>query len=129
MYNDDDLIRLGAHEFMSAVAEQFDREEMRVVLSKRHPLPLGHAPIIGDLFGVWDEEHIAKLRRLAGVALAFEKWFRETAPPWARTISLPLNIADCQKLAQDENLFPKLVGNYGFSVIMAGRDFLRHPLL
>src|SRR5262249_1093939 len=30
MYNDDDLIRLGAHKFMSAVAEQFDREEMLV---------------------------------------------------------------------------------------------------
>ena len=129
MYNDGDLKRLGASKFMSRVAELFDQEEMRVVLSNRYPLPLGHAPIIGDLFYVWDEEHISTLRRRTCVALAGQEWFHKTAPHWARAISLPLNIADCLKLEQDENFFPQLVGNYGSSLITAGRDFQLHPSL
>jgi len=130
MYNDDDLIRLGAHKFMSAVAEQFDREEMRVVLEfsgKTDLLPYGHAPIIGEPFDVMDDEYIFKLRRFACVALAGQEWFSKTAPALARAIRLPVNISDCLKLKQDENLFPKLVGNYGSSLIMAGRDFQLHP--
>ena len=129
MYNDDDLKRLSAHKFMPHVAELFDREEMRVVLSNRYPLPLGHAPIIGDLFNVWDEEHISKLRRRTCVALAAQEWFHKTAPPLARAISLPVNIRDCQKLEQDENLFPNLVGYYGRSLMGAGYDRLLHPSL
>ena len=130
MYNDDDLIRLGAHKFMSTVAEQFDREEMRVVLEfsgKTDPLPYGHAPIIGEPFDVMDDEYIFRLRRFACVALAGQEWFSKTAPALARAIRLPVNISDCLKLKQDENLFPKLVGNYGSSLIMAGRDFQLHP--
>jgi hypothetical protein len=127
MYNDDDLKRLGASKFVSRVTELFDREEMRVVLSNRNPLPLGHAPIIGDLFDVWDEEHISKLRRRTCLALAAQEWFGETGPPWARAISLPVNIPDCQKLEQDENLWPNLVGYYGRSLMYVGYDFQLHP--
>jgi len=107
-YSDDDFKRLGAHKFVSRVAELFDREEMRVVLSYsgvRYPLPYGDAPIIGERFDVMNDEYISKLRRRTCVALAAQEWFHKTAPPWARAIGLPVNNRDCQKLEQDENLF------------------------
>ena len=133
MYNDDDLKRLGARKFEKRVAELFDREEMQVVLSNagrtRWTLPCGHAPIIGELFDVMDDEYISKLRRRACVALAAQEWFRETAPPWARAIPLPLSIAGCQKLEQDENLRPNLVGHYGSSLMMLDYDYKLHPSL
>jgi hypothetical protein len=88
---------------------------------------IGHAPIIGDVFDVMNEEDCFKTRRLTCVALAAQKWFRATAPSRARAIPLPLNIADCQKLERDENLWPQLVGNYGFSLRMVEYDFQLHP--
>jgi hypothetical protein len=131
-YSDDDFKRLGAHKFVSRVAELFDREEMRVVLSYsgvRYPLPYGDAPIIGERFDVMNDEYISKLRRRTCVALAAQEWFHKTAPPWARAIGLPVNNRDCQKLEQDENLFLNLVGYYGRSLMEAGLDFLLHPSL
>jgi len=127
MYSNDDLKRLGAHKFMPHVAELFDQEERQVLLRGKDTL--GHAPIIGLLFGVWDEEYISKLRRWACVACAAKKWFCEAAiiPPWARAIPLPVSIADCQKLEQDENPRPNLVGLFGSSLMMLHYDYLLHP--
>src|SRR5262249_41373833 len=90
---------------------------------------LGCAPITGDFFNVMDDEDCFKTRRLVCVALAAQKGFRETAPPLARAVPLPLNAADRQKLQWDENFWPRLVCNYGSSLMMVDYDYLLHPSL
>src|SRR5262249_14405227 len=123
--HDDDFNRLGAHKFVSHIAELFDHEERWALVHSWDGC--GHAPIIGNLFNAWDDEDCFKTRRLACAALAAQKWFGEIGPPWARAIPLPVNIADCQKLEQDENLRLNLIGYYGFSLMMVRYDYLLHP--
>src|SRR5262245_18673805 len=119
MYNDDDLIRLRQH-----IGNLFEERELAAIYRGEKYV---RTPFTDVKYYVWDEEHIAKLKRVECNAVAANKWFRETAPPWARAIGLPLSIADRQKLTQDENLRPNLVGHYGFSLMMVKYDYQLHP--
>jgi len=105
------------------VAEQFDQEERRVLLRGEK---FGHAPIIGTLFSVWDEPHIAKLKGDVRNAISAIKWHEKHAPPWA----VPLRVSHAELDQIDYwNLSPPQQLRYYFEDSMRhlGYDFRVHP--
>ena len=83
------------------------------------------APIIDRLYSTWDDDYIAKLKRLTRAVLAARKSFRQHGPAWAPL--LPLNFADIDKLKRDESSRVNMVGLYGSSLMMLEYDHLTHP--
>jgi hypothetical protein len=104
------------------VAEQFEQEETRVILRGDR---LGHAPVIGALFSVWNEPHIAKLKREVRNAISAIKWHKEHAPPWA----VPLLVNDAELDVDYSNLSPpeQLVRYFGSSMRNLEFDITVHP--
>ena len=84
-----DFSQLCACESEKYVAELFEQEETQVLLRGER---LGHAPIIGTLFSVWDEPHIANLKQQIWRALGAQKWHERHAPPWA----VPLRVSHAE---------------------------------
>ena len=119
-----DFSQLCACESEKYVAELFEQEETQVLLRGER---LGHAPIIGTLFSVWDEPDIANLKQQVWRALGAQKWHERHAPPWA----VPLRVSHAELDEIDYwNLSPPQQLRYYFEISLQNSrwNFWVHPI-
>jgi len=91
-------------------------------------LEFDELPYTEDLYQVTYEPLFPHLKRVICCGLAAKKWFRETAPPCARAIPLPLGFLNCKKLQGNaENNKIVLVGHFGSSLMGVNYDYQLHP--
>jgi hypothetical protein len=127
MHTDPDFVRLGAHNFERRIRRIFEQRELQAIARGQ---PFTRTPFTNMLYEVWNEESIAKLKRVECCALAARKWwrtYRHTLPSWAWTTALPISDAKCEELTSDQNLRLNFVGYYGGSLKRADWDYERHP--
>jgi len=117
----DDLSQLCQCKFEKHIGKMFATGKVRAIVRGEK---FARAPYIDWPYCVYDENRIARLKGLVCAALTAQKWFEEHKPRWAP--SLPLSIAECEKLERAGSNRLKLVGYYGRSQMASEWD-KRHP--